>query len=71
MLLSEGNKSDAAKLLIKSWPKVVRTDILSEYVIWLMEEIVMRRKKWAQVILWAFKDKTPQMPLSSVCRSNP
>ncbi|VDN29045.1 unnamed protein product [Gongylonema pulchrum] len=39
LLICEGNKDSAAKMLLKSWSKVIRTELLSEYLAWLTEDI--------------------------------
>uniref|UniRef100_A0A8R1TPM3 Uncharacterized protein n=1 Tax=Onchocerca volvulus TaxID=6282 RepID=A0A8R1TPM3_ONCVO len=39
-------KDEAAKLLLKSWEKIIRNILISEYLTRLTDEIITRKKKW-------------------------
>lgn len=50
----DGKKNEAAKLLLKSWEKIIRNILLPKYVAQLTKEIITRKKKTVFIILCKF-----------------
>ncbi|VDM99174.1 unnamed protein product, partial [Onchocerca ochengi] len=46
LFLMNDEKDEAAKLLLKSWEKIIRNILISEYLTRLTDEIITRKKKW-------------------------